>query len=609
MNKIIVKYNSPVHTKERTAIRLEIDNSYGYVTDAEALFNRFGQKPGEERICKLQYSEFASNNKISVFETEISFDSPGYRSFVIHLKIDGNPKCIKYDDQSAEAILLDIDDKANYSFWEMFVSYSFFKTPDSIKGGIMYQIFLDTFCSKDLSEEAKQKIVSWNHDVKWKPDKDGHFRNNQFYGGNLKGIISKLSYIKSLGVDCIYLTPVFKSPSSNRYDIEDFEKIDEMVGTWEDLQELHEKANNLDIAIVIDVVFNHSSSTNKLLEQDLEMYDWINKYDEPKCWWGFTGLIEFNKNSENYYNHLARWLALYSKYVDGIRLDVADCLPDFTLKYIRQHFHKYILGEVWKNAVTGDHREFFYGDELDGVMNYRFANAIYHYIRWGNYKVFRKIVSNIYSLYPHEALAVSPIFLSSHDIPRIPNILVGEFMQSSENFENVWDMERSDYWFTDGKFDTFKFREWQYNFKFTESQKVLADKLQNLAVFMQYTLPGIPVIFAGDEAGVWGFKDPFNRKPFPWDNIDREKYSFYCKMGAFRNKYKEFFKDNSNFELLKVNENTAIYKRGKLVMVVNRTEKQVKIEGINLSNKIFALNGVCDDAQSVPPYGAFVVVE
>ncbi len=603
--KIVVDYKMSFKTNEEMKITLRIPNEIGYFKEVNALFNRNGETPGAEKKCELIYDVSKSNDVVSFFSGNVNFYSPGYRTFFIQLKVNDVIKYVMYDESTNGAILTD---NRNYSFWKLFVYYSFFKTPESVKGGIMYQIFVDTFCYEKISKSSKFKIVDWNHELKWKPDEDGIYRNDQFYGGNLRGIISKLPYIKSLEVSIIYLTPIFKSSSSNRYDIIDFAEIDEMIGTWDDLKELHEKANALGISLVVDLVFNHSSNENILLKKDPDMYDWEEKYTIPKYWWGYTNLVEFNKYSENYFKHLTSWLNRYQNFMDGIRLDVADNLPDFVLKYIREHFSKYLLGEVWKNAIIGDFREFLYGDELDGVMNYQFANAIYRYLRWGNYKSFCRIMNEVANLYPPEALSVSPIFLSSHDIPRIPNILTGSFMKESDQFETVWDMEKDDYWFENGSFNTYKFRSWESeNDQIPEEKKELAEKLHKLAVFLQYTLPGIPSIFAGDEAGVTGFKDPFNRKPFPWGNINKKMYDFYCKIGKFRSANKSIFSNSSNFMLEYIDENKLIYVRGNMRFIVNRSAEPLSISDYATSNKLFSLSEDISHQQYILPYDAIVI--
>lgn len=568
MKGIYLEYNSPVKTGEALCIKLRINNRYGFISDVKALFNLYGQEPGKEAIVDLVYDKALSNDEYSTFKATKFFDAPNYHTFYIAVKLNGVWQNIKYSGKENSAVLESEAEEQNLEFWKCFSYLKTFKTPDWVKGGIMYQIFVDTFCCKDPPESVKDKLVAWNTFPKWMPDSDGEYRNDQYYGGNIKGIISKIPHIKSLGVTAIYLTPIFKGGSSNRYDTIDYEEIDEMVGTWEDQAELKSKANAVGIKVIQDVVFNHASSENSLIKKFPELFT-------AGRWWGYKNLVEFNKANPGYFELLEKWIKKYSKYFDGIRLDVADELPDEVLRFIRSIAKKYdfyILGEVWKNAVTGDHRGFLYGNELDGVMNYQFTNAIYRFVRWKNFNYFRGVVNDIKTLYPPEALDVSPIFLSSHDIPRIPNILVGDFMKEDPSFENVWSMEDDLFWFVYGIFDTFKFRKWEVeNDKIVGEKLLLAKKMQKVAVFLQYTLPGLPAIFAGDEIGIMGFKDPMNRKTMTWDNFDYDTFNFYIQMGQFRTENKAIFADSRNFtspEVVKENEIWQ-YKRREINCIVD----------------------------------------
>ena len=568
MKGIYLEYNSPVKTGEALCIKLRINNRYGFISDVKALFNLYGQEPGKEAIVDLVYDKALSNDEYSTFKATKFFDAPNYHTFYIAVKLNGVWQNIKYSGKENSAVLESEAEEQNLEFWKCFSYLKTFKTPDWIKGGIMYQIFVDTFCCKDPPESVKDKLVAWDTFPKWMPDSDGEYRNDQYYGGNIKGIISKIPHIKSLGVTAIYLTPIFKGGSSNRYDTIDYEEIDEMVGTWEDQAELKSKANAVGIKVIQDVVFNHASSENPLIKKFPELFT-------AGRWWGYKNLVEFNKANPGYFELLEKWIKKYSKYFDGIRLDVADELPDEVLRFIRSIAKKYdfyILGEVWKNAVTGDHRGFLYGNELDGVMNYQFTNAIYRFVRWKNFNYFRGVVNDIKTLYPPEALDVSPIFLSSHDIPRIPNILVGDFMKEDPSFENVWSMEDDLFWFVYGIFDTFKFRKWEVeNDKIVGEKLLLAKKMQKVAVFLQYTLPGLPAIFAGDEIGIMGFKDPMNRKTMTWDNFDYDTFNFYIQMGQFRTENKAIFADSRNFtspEVVKENEIWQ-YKRREINCIVD----------------------------------------
>ena len=566
MKGIYLTYNSPVRTGEALCITLRINNKYGFISQVKALFNLYGQEPGKEAVVNFVYDEESSDSEYSVFNATKFFNTANYHTFYINVKLNGVWRNIKYSSVEDSAVFE--NGEQNLKFWECFSYFETFKTPNWMKGGIMYQIFVDTFCCKDPPESVKSKLVAWDTFPKWKPDSDGEYRNDQYYGGNIKGIISKIPYIKSLGVTAIYLTPIFKGGSSNRYDIIDYEEIDEIIGTWDEMEELKSKANAVGIRIIQDVVFNHASSENPLIKTSPGLFT-------DGHWWGYKNLVEFNKSNPRYYEFLGRWIEKFSKYFDGIRLDVADELPDEVLRFIRviaKKYNFYILGEVWKNAVTGDHRGFLYGKELDGVMNYQFANAIYRFVRWKNFEHFRGVLNNIKTLYPPEALDVSPIFLSSHDIPRILNILVGNFMKGNPSFENVWSMEDDPFWFVYGIFDTYKFRKWEVeNDRIIGEKLLFAKKMQKVAVFLQYTLPGLPAIFAGDEVGIMGFKDPMNRKPMPWDNIDYNIFNFYVQIGQFRTAHKAIFADSRNFTLPEVVKENEIwqYKRGEITCIVD----------------------------------------
>lgn len=607
--KIRVHYGSPNIVGEKMDITLSISNEFGFVSDAMALFNRRGERPGAEKY-NLTYDSDKSDNEVSFFTCSVSFSTPGYRTFYITLKLNGIEHEIKYSSEKNQAVI--VADEENLKFWECFIHYPF-TSPSWLKGAVMYQIFVDTFCSYELPEEFKDKVVPWNTFPKWKMDPDGIFRNDQRYGGNIKGIIKKLPYIRSLvpkeTTIVLYLTPIFKSPSQNGYDTSDYEKIHEMFGDWEDVKKLREEAQMLNMKIILDIVLNHSSNENPLLKENPEMYSWKQKYTIPSCWWGYEGLVEFNKCSKFYVEYVKKILKLYAKYFDGIRLDVADNLPDFTLKLIRDSYkndNNVVIGEVWKNAITGDWREFLYGDELDAVMNYQFAIAIYRYIRWGNYSNFREIVEGICRLYPKEALAACPIFCTSHDIPRMMNILVGDFMKEGTEYETPWAMEKDGYWYINDLFSTTKFRQWEFDHdKIPEEKMELAYNLMGVALFLQYTLPGLPSIFAGDEAGVMGYKDPMNRKPFPWDNINQRVLKLYRKMGVLRNDHQDVFSD-TDFHILEIDENKLIYQRNNLIFILSRTGKNLPIGEYGTKEVVFSLKG--DERNGIlTPYNAIIV--
>lgn len=604
-NQVIVSYKSPLKTSERMQIKLRISDELGFVTDACALFNKYGEAPGESGKCNLEYKSKDKSKGYSTFVGRIKFLNPGYRTFYISLTLNGEPKCIKFDYNSKEVVIA--DPAEDYAFFEQFIYLFSFSTPDWIKGGIMYQIFVDTFCAEEIPEKFKDKVVAWGTYPKWKPDADGEFRNNQFYGGNFKGIKKMLPYIKKLGVTVIYLTPILKSPNSNRYAVSNYLEIDEMLGTWDDFDDFKQEANKYGMKVIEDNVFNHASYDNPLIKEHPEIFEWKEPYTIPKCWWDFEELVIFFKEHPTYRRYLITWLLFYKKKYDGLRIDVADSIPDHVLKIIYKVFGSYILLEVWKNAITGDYRGFLEGNEADGVMNYQYPNAIYRWVRWGNYKNFVDIIEGIYNLYPQEALLVSPIFLSSHDIPRIPNIMVNPLMKESVCYENVWDIDKCKQWLNeDGSFNTVRYRTWQVeNEKLSPEEFALAFALQKLAVFLQYTIPGLPSIFAGDEMGMIGLKDPTNRKALMWDNINQDVFQFYCEIGEFRIEHRKTF-SKANFKVLMVNERYLLYRRGNLIFIINRMPEELYMEAYNFKENVFSLSKI-NEEHVLPPYGGVAI--
>ncbi len=575
-----IEYITSHQLFEEQKIKLKISKEVEKPENVKVFFNKYGQHPGEDGCYEMIYNSQESNGNDNVFEANFQHQTVGYRTFVIELQLNNKKMYVKRDYSTCEPVITESIEDNRYAFWETMPYSLKYDTPDSgLEGGIAYQIYPDSFYKKNLPEEFKDKVVDWSAPPKWWPDEDGEYRNDQYYGGTIEGIIEKLPYIKSLGVTAIYICPILKSGSSNRYDTIDYEMVDPMLGTWDDMARLYKKVHELGMNLGVDVVINHSSILNPLLKKKPHLYKWNDWLIEPKCWWGYEHLPEFDQSEEEYLKHAKRWLENLSKYCDFFRFDVADSLESSTIRYLKSQLPKVnFMGEVWKHAVTGEHRTFLNGDELDCVMNYQFAYAIYRYVRWGNGEYFKKLTTNVYELYPERALRRSPIFISSHDIPRPMNILTNEYMKEDESFENVWDMEKSDDWLNpDGSFNTYRFRKYEMeNLEITGSQRILAENLRRIAVFLQYTLPGLPSIFAGDEMGVTGLKDPTNKLPLPWDNIDVKSYELYKALGAFRNCYKQIFA-YGDYEVLDEVEGKLLYRRGDMLFAVNITDEEKEL--------------------------------
>lgn len=430
--------------------------------------------------------------------------------------------------------------------WQLSCVSAEYPAPDWARGTIMYQIMPDRFCrggTPDLTDKLKPYTVheSIEEIPHWQPDSEGKVLNNDFYGGTLHGICTKMDYIASLGVGLLYLNPVFQAYSNHRYDTCDYKKIDPMLGTEKDFEELCKLAHEHGIRVILDGVFSHTGSNSVYFDKEKifgngaysnenspyrSWYRFTRYPEEYKAWWGFETLPEVDKNNKDYVNYIiededsviAHWLKLGA---DGFRLDVADELPDTFIAKMRRKMREIkpnslLLGEVWEDAshkvAYGNRRRYFVDGELDGVMNYPWRTAILNFCsgKDGGYAL-KTAVHTIFENYPKQVMDCTMNLISSHDRARALTELGAPFEGSREEMAKH-------------KLSTF--------------QREKAAKLLKIAVILQYSLPGMPSIYYGDEAGLEGCKDPFNRGFYPWGREDKELIEFYQKLGKMRNSRK-----------------------------------------------------------------------
>lgn len=440
--------------------------------------------------------------------------------------------------------------------WQLTVYDKNFQTPEWFKGGIVYQIFPDRFA---FSEKKKSNVPSdrvlrfdRDNDPYWVPTAEGKVLNNDYFGGDLKGVEQKLDYLKSLGITCIYLNPIFEAQSNHRYDTADYEKIDPLLGTEKDFTSLCSKAEKLGIKIILDGVFSHTGDDSRYFNKysryneigayqskESAYYSWYkfkNWPDEYESWWGIKILPEVNEDNPDFIKYITseqgiarKWLKLGAA---GWRLDVADELPDEFLDEFRravkaEKSEGLVLGEVWEDASNkssyNKFRRYLLGEQLDSVMNYPFAGAVIDFIRDANAELFSSRVMSIVENYPKEVLDVLMNHLSTHDTMRAITALAGESC-------------------------SYRDRKWQRSHSLSEKEYIYGKKLLKAASAMQFALPGVPTVYYGDEVGMQGYKDPFNRRCYPWGKEDTELLDWYKKLGKIRINSK-VFKDGK-FEIL-----------------------------------------------------------
>ena len=427
--------------------------------------------------------------------------------------------------------------------WQLTVTQPGFSTPDRFKGGVMYQIFPDRFCR--AGEEmpplpaGREWHQNWNDLPKYLPDADGEYRPNDLFGGNLKGIESKLDYLEELGVTTLYLNPIFEAHSNHRYNTADYRRIDPTLGTEEDFAALCAAAKARGMQVLLDGVFSHTGSDSIYFNREgrydsvgayqskeSPYYSWYSFHDHPNgyaSWWGFKTLPEVKESDPAYLKFICGKEGVLHKWMDlgaaGWRLDVADELPDVFLDALRRSVKQkdpdaLVLGEVWEDAsckeAYGRRRRYLLGDQLDSVMNYPFRNAILDFVANGDAERFLLQVLEVLDHYPKCSCDVLMNFLSTHDVERAMTLLGGE---SPEGHDRRWQGEHH-----------------HLNY----GQKLRGEQRLRAAALLQYTLPGIPCLYYGDEAGMYGYRDPFNRCCYPWGGENRELVDFFKALGRFR---------------------------------------------------------------------------
>jgi glycosidase len=427
--------------------------------------------------------------------------------------------------------------------WQVSCVPSDFVTPDWAKGAVIYQIFPDRFAKKgecDLSGKLTPYVChqSWEEEVFWQPTAEGLVLNNDFYGGNFKGIAEKMDYLAALGVEILYLNPISKSFSSHRYDTGDYKTPDPMLGTPEDFRALCDAAHEKNIKVILDGVFSHTGA-NSLYFDKYGHFGGKGAYADPQspyrswyqfrqypdsyvCWWDFDTLPTVNKMDQHFIRYIitdadsviAHWL---NQGADGFRLDVADELPDAFLKLLKDRLRQLkpdalLMGEVWEDAsnkIAYDVRRRYFTDaELDSCMNYPFRTAILDYVCGrDDGKGLERTVMTVLENYPEQVSLCNMNLLGTHDTMRVLTALVD---------------------------DTDRTRQQAAVHQLSDEQRVLAKQRLCVASFLQYMLPGCPSIYYGDEAGMEGGKDPFNRRTFPWGREDAALLQHFIQLGKLR---------------------------------------------------------------------------
>lgn len=488
-----------------------------------------------------------------------------YYYFEVEAEQDGHNKKIFYGkmNQNGEVCEYDFDNLNKYQL----TVYEESKAPTWFKEGILYHIFVDRFNNGNRTGKPNNPkknsfiYANWEDDPMYIKDENGDIIRWDFYGGNLKGIINKLGYLKKLGVSIIYLSPVFESSSNHKYNTGDYKKIDPMFGDEELFKELIKKANEKGMSIILDGVFSHTgadsiyfnkfnnySSKGAYNDEDSPYRSWYTFDDSKvgyKCWWGIKDLPNVDELEPSYMDYiikdeesvLNKWTKIGVK---GWRLDVVDELPDEFVTEFKKELKKsktdsVLIGEVWEDASNkvsyGQRRNYLLGKQLDSAMGYPFRKGILSFLKGeiASYEL-TDLYMEMKENYPPEAFKSNLNLLGTHDVKRVKTEL-----------NNDKDMIK-------------------------------------LAVLAQMTFEGVPYIYYGDEAGLEGDKDPDNRRTYPWKNEDNEMMDFYRNSIQTRYRVKSLLNGETNFIYTRDNDVFA-YERSlnekeedNCLIIINRSE-------------------------------------
>ncbi len=352
------------------------------------------------------------------------------------------------------------------------------KSVEWTKSAVFYQIFIDRFCIGNKMKDCSYVNMNWG-DIP---------TPKSFAGGDLDGITQKLDYLISLGINCIYLTPVFKSPSNHKYDIEDYYAVDERFGGKEGLITLVKKAHERGVKVVMDAVFNHCSENNALF-YDLKKKGETSKYKDwfivktfsPLTYEKFAScdyMPKFNTSNEEVCKYLIEVAKYWTKELDldGWRLDVSDEVSHNFWRLFRREIKEIkqeciLIGENWHNANV-----YLRGDQFDGIMNYALTKSCLDFFAFDTFN--------------SQAFAdkLGELFMRNSDV-------VNDMML------NLIDSH-----------DTHRF--------LTRVNANVKKLMSALAVIFFY--PGMPCIYYGTENQMLGGYDPDSRRTFDW-SMEKEE--------------------------------------------------------------------------------------
>ncbi len=601
-NSLDSAYKTPrgaVRAGEPLRLALTIPEHYGFV-EPRLVLTKDGGDPVEYRM------DFAGCVEgVNHFRLSLTLDEAGLYFYYFDLYSDFRKL---YRGELGEAVL----SWTAGACWQLTVYEADFATPKALRGGVMYQIFPDRFFEGRPHPvmpfaDRVYRANKQGEPYFW-PNEQGGQLNLDYFGGDFEGIRKKLSYLQELGVTWIYLNPIFEAHANHRYNTADYLNADPLLGTNEEFTLLCREAKEKGIRIILDGVFSHTGSDSLYFNREgrygqggayhdpnspyRSWYDFDPKYPcGYRSWWGFETLPEVREDDPAYQQFICgkggvidTWL---SRGASGFRLDVADELPDDFIESIRKAVKAhgpdcYLLGEVWEDATTkeayGVRRTYLLGKGLDGVMNYPFRNAILSFLRGGSALSSAEQLTAICEHYPAPALHALMNHLGTHDTERILTALEDEPAEGRDRY-------------------------WQSGRRLPKPKYDHGIRLVRLAYAMLFTLPGVPCIYYGDEVGMQGYRDPFNRAYYDWDSTENRIKPLLRQLAKLRKECDAFWE--GDFRVTRADGGLLQYRRTgpteTAEIAINRTPRLLATHALGKVTEVdpFSFTVVVEDTAKV----------
>ena len=538
---------------------------YSYAKDVNTLTLRVRAAKDDVKKCIVYYKDkYLESSPYDSKEMELSARCELFDYFQTDISVFRNRyqyyfKIVDFDGNEAYITERGIREDESLIYPYIFPYIAAEDVYDDVKWmqeSVVYQIFPERFCNGD-PDINPDHLTSWG-------DEDNLTYYSR-YGGDIRGIINKLDYIKDLGVDIIYLTPIFKSKTAHKYDTSDYFNIDPQFGTVETMKELVDKTHKKGMKIILDAVFNHSGEDFFAFKDVLE-----NQQDSKYKDWYFIDSYPVSRENENYYTfghrhfnmpklntsneEVKEYLLKVGEYwvkeigIDGWRLDVCDEIGHNFWRAFRKRIKSVNKDAVIIGEIMHEANSFLKGDQLDSIMNYPFKNAVTDFFakKSINSSEFSDILAGNRMLYMDSITKQMWNLIDSHDTKRF-------LTECNDDLESM-----------------------------------------KLAVAFQFTYLGVPYIYYGDEIGINGGDDPFNRRCMIWDKEKQnlQLLEYFKKMIKIRKENKALI--YGDYKELYCKDNIIVFERKygdeNILIIINNNDEDIKyvnefeINGINIMN-------------------------